>query len=339
MKKTMTRRNAMRLPLAAGLAGGLATGLATPALAARARTLRLGSPQPTDSNYQHAAVMFAEEVGKLSGGRLKVEVFPNSQLGSIKEMLTSVQLGSLSMTLAVPAWYSGFVKAMDVFTLPFLVGSPENLRSALNGKLGEAVSAKAAPAGFHLLGWWLMGPRNMVNNVHPINVPADVAGLKMRVIASPVYIEMFRLLGADPVVIDSAEIYLAMQQKVVNGLEYPIPDMIDAKLYEVSKYMSLTEHVTDFFVVSVNRTLWDGFSAEEKGILSQAMKTASDWEWQAQPATTAAALKKLEGLMKVNPVSPADRALFAAKTKPIYQQYAKSIGPDLLDLATRELAA
>lgn len=115
--------------------------------------------------------------------------------------------------------------------------------------------------------------------------------------------------------------------------------MIDAKLYEVSKYMSLTEHVTDFFVVSLNRPLWDGFSGEEKGSLTQAMKTASDWEWQAHPATTAAALKKLEGLMKVNPVSPEHRALFAAKTKPIYRQYAKSIGPDLLDLATKEITA
>ena len=96
---------------------------------------------------------------------------------------------------------------MDVFTLPFLVGSPENLRAALDGKLGEAISAKAAPAGFHLLGWWLMGPRNMVNNVHPINVPADVAGLKMRVIPGCPFISRCSACSARiPVVINSAEI-------------------------------------------------------------------------------------------------------------------------------------
>src|SRR5436305_463175 len=92
---------------------GASAALAAPALAQRAKTLRLGSPQPAESNYHKAAVMFAEEAAKLSSGRLKIEVFPNAQLGSIKEMLTAVQLGTLSMTLAVPAWYSGFVKPMD----------------------------------------------------------------------------------------------------------------------------------------------------------------------------------------------------------------------------------
>ena len=100
MNPTITRRTAI-------FWGRLAsTTLAMPALAQRAKVLRLGSPQPESSNYQKAAVMFADEVAKLSGNKLKVDVYPNSQLGSINQMLTSVQLGSLSMTLAVPAWYS-----------------------------------------------------------------------------------------------------------------------------------------------------------------------------------------------------------------------------------------
>jgi tripartite ATP-independent transporter DctP family solute receptor len=332
---TTTRRRLMTLPLGAAL-GAAALGM--PALAQRARTLRLGSPQPVESNYHRAALMFADEVAKLSGNKLKVEVFPNSQLGSINSMLSSVQVGSLSMTLAVPAWYSGLVKQMNVFTLPFLVSSPDRLRPALDGALGAAVRPKLEAAGFHPLGWWLMGARHMVNNVHPIFTPDDVAGLKMRVISSQVYIQMFKLLGANPVVVDSAEIYLALQQKLVDGLEYPIPDMIDAKLYEVSKFMSLTAHVTDFFVVTMNNDLWQGMSAEEQGIISQAMKTASDWEWQAQPQTTAAAEQKIATLLKINPVSPEQRALFAAKTRPIYQQYTDVVGQDLLDLATQQLA-
>jgi tripartite ATP-independent transporter DctP family solute receptor len=332
---TTTRRSLMTMPLGAVLASTLAA----PAIAQRARVLRLGSPQPVESNYHRAATLFASEVGKLSGNKLRVEVFPNSQLGSINSMLSSVQVGSLSMSLAVPAWYSSLIKQMNVFTLPFIVGAPDKLRPALDGALGAAVQPKAEAAGFHLLGWWLMGARHMVNNLHPISTPADVAGLKMRVISSQVYIEMFRVLGANPIVVDSAEIYLALQQKMVDGLEYPIPDMIDAKLYEVSKFMSLTAHVTDFFVVSVNNTLWQGFGGEERGILNAAMKTASDWEWQAQPQTTAAAEQKLATLLKINPIAPEQRAAFAAKTKPIYQQYADVIGQDILDLATKQLAA
>ncbi len=120
--------------------------------------------------------MFASEVAKLSSNRLKVDVFPNSQLGSIKEMLNAVQLGTLSMTLAVPAWYSGILKPMDVFTLPFLVRSPDRLRAALDGPLGDAVKAKAEAASLHFMDWWLMGARHMVNNVHPINTPATSLG-------------------------------------------------------------------------------------------------------------------------------------------------------------------
>jgi tripartite ATP-independent transporter DctP family solute receptor len=336
MNTRMTRRFVIHLPLATG---AVAAGLSAPALAARKRVLRLGSPQPVSSNYHAAAMMFAAQVSKLSGGSLAVQVFPNSQLGSIDQMLTSVQVGSLSMTLAVPAWYSGYVKPMNVFTLPFLVRDPARLRTTLDGRLGAAIGEKGDAAGFHFLGWWLMGARHMVNNVHPINKPADLSGLKMRVISSPVYIEMFKLLGADPVTLDSAEIYLGMQQKTVNGFEYPVPDMIDAKLYEVSKFMSLTAHVTDFFAVSINRALWAGMAGEEQAILSQAMKTASDWEWQAQPKTTVAALAKLKTLMQINAVSDADRALFVARTSPIREQYSKVIGQEILDLATKELSA
>jgi tripartite ATP-independent transporter DctP family solute receptor len=328
-----------RRRLLKGAAGAALTGLATPALAQRAKTLRLGSPQPVDSNYHLAAVMFAAEVAKLSSNRLKVDVFPNAQLGSIKEMLNAVQLGTLSMTLAVPAWYSGIIKPMDVFTLPFLVRSPDRLRTALDGPLGDAVKAKAEAVNLRFMNWWLMGARHMVNNVRPINTPDDVVGLKMRVISSPVYIEAFRALGANPIVLDSAEIYLGVQQKVVDGLEYPVPDMINAKLYEVSKFMSLTAHTTDFFVVSMNKPLWDGMGTEEQGILTQAMKTATDWEWQAQPVTTTEALTKLGTLMKINDVTAANRAAFAQKTQTIYGKFQDSIGKDVMDLAMQNLNA
>jgi C4-dicarboxylate-binding protein DctP len=252
-------------------------------------------------------------------------------------MLTAVQLGTLSMSNATPAWYSNFIRQMDVFTLPFLISSPDKLRSSFDGAFGAKMEELSEAAGFKILGSWLMGARHMVNNVHPINTPADVAGLKFRVISSQVYLQAFRAMGANPVALDSAEIYLAMQQKVVDGLEYPIPDLIDVKLYEVSKYVSLTSHVTDFFVVSMNKGLWDGFGKEEQGILQAAMKKSMDWEWQAQPQTTAAAAEKLKTLMQINDITPENRALFVKATQPVYQQFEASIGKDIIDLAVKEL--
>lgn len=335
---TRSRREFLKLSAAAGAAATVAvTGLATPALAQRTRTLRFGNPQPTSSNYHKAMMMFAEEVATLSSNKIKIETFPNSQLGSIKEMLTAVQLGTLSMSNATPAWYSNFIRQMDVFTLPFLISSPDKLRSSFDGAFGAKMEELSEAAGFKILGSWLMGARHMVNNVHPINTPADVAGLKFRVISSQVYLQAFRAMGANPVALDSAEIYLAMQQKVVDGLEYPIPDLIDVKLYEVSKYVSLTSHVTDFFVVSMNKGLWDGFGKEEQGILQAAMKKSMDWEWQAQPQTTAAAAEKLKTLMQINDITPENRALFVKATQPVYQQFEASIGKDIIDLAVKEL--
>lgn len=332
-----SRRQFLKLSAAAGAAVSLG-GLATPALAQRARTFRFGNPQPTDSNYHKAMMMFADEVAALSSNKIKIETFPNSQLGSIKEMLTAVQLGTLSMTNATPAWYSNFVSQMDVFTLPFLISSPEKLRAAFDGAFGSQIEAHSEAAGFKILGSWLMGARHMVNNVHPIQTPADVVGLKFRVISSQVYLQAFRAMGANPVALDSAEIYLAMQQKVVDGLEYPIPDLINVKLYEVCKYVSLTNHVTDFFVVSMNKGLWDGLGSEEQGILQAAMKKSMDWEWQTQPQTTATAVEKLKTLMTINDIAPADRALFVKATQPVYEQFEASIGKDLMDLAVKELS-
>jgi len=125
---------------------------------------------------------------------------------------------------------------------------------------------------------------------------------------------------------------------VVDGFEYPLPDLVSIKLYEVSKFISLDAHTTDFFIVSINKGIWDALSADDQGALQRAMKTAMDWQWKAQPEEIAGALAKLKTLMAVNEISPDDKKLFIEATRPIYRQFEGSIGKDFLDLATRELA-
>ena len=142
-------------------------------------------------------------------------------MGSIPEMLQSVQAGSLSMSMAVPAWYSSFMKPLDAFTLPYLVGNEEKLRPALEGPLGAQINKFAEPAGFKVLGYLLLGARSIVNKQRAVNKPEDCKGLKLRVINSPVYLATFRALGANPVAMDPSELYLALQQGVVDGFEYP----------------------------------------------------------------------------------------------------------------------
>jgi C4-dicarboxylate-binding protein DctP len=240
--------------------------------------------------------------------------------------------------MAVPAWYSNHMKPVDVFTLPYIVSSNERLRSSLDGPLGKEVARLGEPAGFHVLGYWLIGGRHIVNKIRPVNKPSDCEGIKLRVINSQVYIQTFRALGASTVSLDPSELYVALQQGVVDGFEYPLPDLVSIKLYEVSKYISLDAHTTDFFIVSINKGIWDGMAAEDQAILAASMKTAMDWQWSAQPQEIATALNKLKTLMTVNEITPDNKKLFLEVTHPIYKQFEPSIGHDFLELAVKELS-
>ena len=192
-------------------------------------------------------------------------------------------------------------------------------------------------AGFHVLGYWLIGSRHIVNKIRRINKPADCQGLKVRVINSQVYIQTFRALGASTVSLDPSELYVALQQGIVDGFEYPLPDLLSIKLYEVSKFISLDAHTTDFFIISINKGQWDAMSAEDQAILTKAMRTAMEWQWKAQPENIAEALVKLKTLIAVNDITPENKKLFVEITRPIYKQFEPSIGKDFLDLAVKEL--
>ena len=320
-------------------AGASALGVAAPAIAQRARVMRFGSMMPPDTIYHRACLMFADELARLSSQRMKVEVYPSSQLGSIAEMLSATQVGSLPITMAVPAWYSKFMKPIDAFTLPYIVSAPEKLRPAIDGELGKAIDRLGDAAGFKVIGYWLIGGRHIVNRVRAVNTPADCAGLKIRVINSQVYIQAFRALGASTVAMDPSELYLALQQGVIDGFEYPIPDLLAYKLYEVAKYLSLDNHTTDIFIISFNKGIWDGLSAEERDMVAQAMRTAMDWQWKEQPNEIATALEKLKTLMQVNEITPENKALFVKATRPVYDQFQGSIGKDFLDLAMKALGS
>jgi tripartite ATP-independent transporter DctP family solute receptor len=330
------RRNFLKL--AAAATGAASMGLAPSAMAQRARVFRFGHMLPNDTLYHKAIQMFADEAAKQSSGRIKIEIYPASQLGTIPEMLSATQVGSLTLTMAVPAWYSNFMKPIDAFTLPYIVSSSERLKSSLDGTMGKEITRLGEAAGFHVLGYWLIGGRHIVNKVRPVNKPADCQGLKIRVINSQVYIQAFRALGASTVALDPSELYVALQQGVVDGFEYPLPDLVSVKLYEVSKYLSLDAHTTDFFIVSINKGVWDGLSAEDQNVLVQSMKTAMDWQWKAQPVEIATALAKLKTLMTVNDISPENKKLFVEATRPIYKQFEPSIGHDFLELAIKELS-
>ncbi len=333
----MKRREFLKTSAASAAAAMLGGGFAAPAIGQPVKTLRFGHMLPTTQTQSRGIQMFADELAKLSSNKIKVQIFPSSQLGSITEMMQSVQAGSLTMSMAVPAWYSTFAKPLDAFTLPYLVASTDKLRPALDGDIGADIAKYCDGAGFRVIGYMLLGGRHIVNKTRPVQKPDDCKGLKIRVINSAVYMSTFKTMGAVPVAMDPSELYLAMQQGVVDGFEFPLPDLVAQKMYEVSKYVSLDQHTTDFFILSTGKSTWQSFSPEEQGMINQAMKTAMAWQWAEQPKEIDAALARLKTLLQVNEITPENKKLFVAATKPVYQQFEGSIGKDFLDKAIREL--
>ena len=186
-------------------------------------------------------------------------------------------------------------------------------------------------AGFKVIGYLLLGGRHIVNKVRAVNKPADCQGLKLRVINSRSTCRRSALLGANPVAMDPSELYLATQQGVVDGFEYPLPDLIAQKMFEVVKFVSLDQHTTDFFIISTNKKFWKSMSAEEQEMIQAAMKTAMDWQWKEQPAEIDSALARLKTLVAVNEITPENKKLFIEVTRPVYKQFEPSIGKDFLD--------
>jgi tripartite ATP-independent transporter DctP family solute receptor len=331
------RRKVLKFSLAAAAAGAI--GMPTVVQAQRAKVLRFGSPVREGVTFYKAQEVFANEIGALSGGKIKVELYPNFQLGSIKDMLTATQLGTQQIAMAVPAWFSGYAKPIDVFSLPFIVESYTRLRAALDGAFGQKVLALTEPAGFKVIGYWLMGPRQMANNLRAIHKPEDLKGMKVRTIPSPVFIETFKALGANTVGLDPAEMYLAMQQHTIDGLDNSSADLVDFKIYEVAKYISLTAHITDFFIVGMHKGTWDAFPKEEQGLLTQAMKKSMDWEWGFQPEAAKTAEAKLKVTAQFNEITAAERAAFVEATKPVYEKFEGSIGKDIIAQAIKEMGS
>jgi tripartite ATP-independent transporter DctP family solute receptor len=334
---SMSRRTFVKASL--GTAAGTwltSRGSSARAQSARATTLRFGGPMPLTTNYGQAMVKFGDELAKLSNNQIKIEVYPSNQLGGLKDMLTAVQLGTQSMVIATPAWVSNFAKQMDVFSLLYIAKSEDKLFKALDGPFGKRMAAYTEPAGLKVLNWWNSGPRHMLNNARPINAPADMKGLKMRVQSSQVWLESMRALGANPITLDFPEVYLALQQNTIDGFENPAPDIAAGKFYEVGKYLSLTAHTFDIFVVIINKKLWDGFNPEHQAMIAQAMQNTTEWQRTAQTAEVKAALDQLRGKMQVNDVSDADRQLFAKAVRPVYDKFAAKLGKDLIDQAIHE---
>ncbi|MHB1006835.1 MAG: TRAP transporter substrate-binding protein [Chloroflexota bacterium] len=344
-RKTISRKGFLQLGAAvtaAGLLSGCSSTAPSPTAApakssGAAVVLRFGAPSAPTSSQALAMKMFGDELAKISNNQFKVEVYPSNQLGGLREMLEAVRLGTQQMSIATPAWAANFAKKMDVLSLLYIPGSFERLYAALDGDFGKRLNTEMEAVGIKILSWWTAGPRHLINNTRPINVPDDLKGIKLRVQASPVWVESIKALGGNPVALDMNEVYPALQQRTVDGYDGNARDAYQLKMYEVVKYFSMTTHLIDVFGVYINKNLFNGFSAEQQKMVVASMKKATDWQRSQAADEETKSLEEIRKRMQVNEVSSANRNLFREKVRPVYGQFEKDLGKDLIDEAIKQL--
>jgi TRAP-type transport system periplasmic protein len=287
------------------------------------------SDGPTDP-YAIAAREFKAALEEEAPGQFDVQFYPNRQLGDEKEMLEGLSFGTLNAAVITNAPIASIQPAFQVNDMPFLYADREQAHKVLDGAVGQELMRRLAEKNIVGFGFAEGGFRQMINNVRPIHVPADVEGIKWRVMQNPVYIGMFRALGGNAVPLAWGEAFTAVQQGTVDGLEIPIAVIQNNGYYEVTDYLSLTNHTYSALGMLMSQRTWDKLGAEKQKAVKLAMRKAIDLQREKNADNVAKLLEKLkqEG-MKVNKVK--DPAAFRAKVKPVYDEFKPSIGPEFMD--------
>ncbi len=310
----------------AGLAMAFLAGVA------EARTLRVGHGT-TETNPRHvAAQFFAKRVDELSKGKLKIAVGGNAQFGDDVEMLTALRLGTLDMSLNAQGPMANIVPEVGALSLPFLFKNPSTAWKVLDGAVGNELAAKAEAKQLVVLAYWDNGIRHITNNVRPITTPADLKGLKIRVPSDPVAIESFTALGASPTPMAFSELYLALQQGVVDGQENPLMNIFHSKFQEVQKYLSLTSHKYEMTPFLMSKATWGSLSTDDKNVIKQAAIEARDHQRELATQADRELRQKLEAAgMKINEV---DIEPFRAATKSVYDKWQSGPNAELVKQLT-----
>jgi tripartite ATP-independent transporter DctP family solute receptor len=287
--------------------------------------LVLGHGAAPGNPRHEAAVFFADKVKERSGGKIEVQVAPSAQLGDDAAMVTSLRSGTLDISANSQGAVSNVVPEYAAFGMPFLFSNLNAAWRVLDGPLGKELAQKSEEKGLVVLGYWDNGIRQMSNSKKPILTPEDLKGMKMRTPPDPVTVDIMKSVGADPQQIKFAELYVALQQGVVDGQENPLMNIHASKLHEVNKFISLTGHKYEMTPLLMSKRSWDKLSAADRKILQDAATEAT----ALQRKLSAEADSKLIGDLRAAGarVDTVNQAPFAKATESVTQKwYSSPIG-------------
>ena len=319
-----------RTLIAATAAAAFAAPFAVFAQDIKPRLIRFGYGLNEQSNQGRAVKVFAQEVEKASGGKMKVRAIGAAALGSDVQMQQALIGGAQEMMVGSTATLVGITKEMAIWDTPFLFNNAKEADVVLDGPVGQKVMDKLQEKGLVGLVYWENGFRNLTNNKQPVAKLEDLSGIKLRVMQNDVFLNSFKTLGANAIPLPFSELFTALETKTVDGQENPYNTILSSKFYEVQKYLTVTNHVYSPWIVTVSKKWWDGLSKAEQKILLDAAKKSRDFERQDTRAEAAKALTDLKAKgMQINELSPAEANRMRSQLTRVNASIATNVGMDL----------
>jgi tripartite ATP-independent transporter DctP family solute receptor len=302
------------------------------------RVIKFGHLNNADHPTSFGTKRFAELVAAKSGGKLKVQEFPASVLGSDMQQQSALQGGVQEMSAPSTTSLAGIVKEFGLIDFPFAIANFAQADALLDGPFGQTLVARLPEKGLIALAYWDLGFRNVTNSKRPITRAEDLEGLKLRVIPNPVFLETFKAFKANPVPMPFAELYGALESKGVDGQENPYAVILSNKFYEVQKFVSATNHVYAANIVLVSKKFWDKLSTTEQKILSDAAHEARAYQRLVSRAAAQKAVAELQAKgMQYNELSKAEQTRMSLVAKPVSDRLSAAYDPAIVKLYNTEL--
>jgi TRAP-type transport system periplasmic protein len=317
------------------LAGMLLAGVALPAGVGQAqdiqeRTIRLSCANNKGHPQVIGAEKFAELVEEKSGGKIEVKIFPGGVLGPDLQNFSAMQGGTLDMNVGNASLLAGNVKEFAIFDFPFLFHNRAEAYAVMDSPVGKKLFDLLPEKGLVGLAYWELGFRDINNSERPIEKVEDLEGLKMRVIPTPIYVDFMNAMGANAVPMPFTETYTALETGAIDGMTNPLINVTDSKFYEVTDYLTITNHMYNPQAVTISKITWDKLSDTEKRILQEAATEATAVQREASQKAEAEALEQLKEEMDVNELPPEELAKMQEKAKGVIEKYTADVGPELV---------
>ena len=294
----------------------------------KTRTIKIAHGLDVNHSVHKAMIELGKDLEKRSGGKMKLEIYPNQQLGTERECLELLQIGSLDMTKVSVGVMENFAPKMKIFGVPFLFRDREHSFHVLDSKIGKEILDDGEQYWLKGLAYYDAGSRSFYTKDKPINSPEDLAGLKIRVMESVSAIEMVKAFGGSPTPISWGELYTSLQQGVVDGAENNPPSFYLSRHYEVCKYYSLDEHSVLPDVLVIGTHIWDDLTEQEQNWLQASVDKSVIYQRKLWAEAENEALEEVQkaGVTIIRP----NKELFKDKVKSLYE--ANKSNPEIIRL-------